>query len=221
VAGAWLEEKNVNPYVLTILTALLFILIFGGLPVLRKEEPSLQLVAGVLVLTALVIAFSMLTGIYLHPVIFLILLYMSTMRCRVLVDLGNLLSSWGQHQRALSLYRLSMRLGPDSPALLSALISYGAVLVRVGALDEAIRVLEEVLEKWGEDLPPQHEAACHYNLGVAYLRMDDERRAVREFNQTIDAWPPSPYAQRASAALERRRSTGRLRGEERGDEREA
>jgi tetratricopeptide (TPR) repeat protein len=206
----------VNPDLLTVATALLFILIFGGLPVLKKEEPSLQLVASVLVLTALVIAASMVTGVYLHPIIFLILLYVSSMRCRALVDLGNMLSSWGYHQRALSLYRLSMRLGPDSPALLSALISYGAVLVRVGALDEAVRVLEEVLEKWGEDLPPKHEAACHYNLGVAYMRMGNESRAVREFNQTIDAWPPSPYAQRASAALERRRSTGRLLGEQEG-----
>ncbi len=203
-----------NPHLLTIGIALLFILIFGGMPVLRKEEPSLQLVAVVLVLTALFIAASDLTGVSPHPVIFVILLYVSTMRCRALVDLGNLLSSWGYHQRALSLYRLAMRLGPDSPALLSALISYGAVLVRVGALDEAIRVLEEVLEKWGEDLPPKHEAACHYNLGVAYLRAGNESRAVREFNQTIDAWPPSPYAQRASAALERRQSTGRLLGEQ-------
>ena len=203
-----------NPHLLTVVTALLFILIFGGLPVLRKEEPSLQLVAGVLILTALVIAASMLTGAYLHPIIFLILLYVITMRCRVLIDLGNMLSSWGYHQRALSLYRLSMRLGPDSPALLTALISYGAVLVRVGALDEAVRVLEEVLEKWGEDLPPKHEAASHYNLAVAHLRMGNEGKAVREFNQTIDAWPPSPYAQRASAALERRRATGRLLGEE-------
>ncbi len=206
-----------NPHLLTIVTALLFILIFGGLPVLRKEEPSLQLVAGVLVLTALVIAASELTGLYLHPVIFLILLYVSTMRCRVLIDLGNTLSSWGHHRWALSLYRLAMRLGPDSPALLSALISYGAVLVRVGALDEAVRVLEEVLEKWGEELPPKHEAACHYNLGVAHLRMGSEIRAVREFNRTIDAWPPSPYAQRASAALERRRSTGRLLSQEKSE----
>jgi hypothetical protein len=33
----------VNPYLITIAAALLFILIFGGLPVLKKEEPSLQL----------------------------------------------------------------------------------------------------------------------------------------------------------------------------------
>jgi len=181
MAGAWFEEEKVNPHLLTIGIALLFILIFGGMPVLRKEEPSLQLVAVVLVLTALFIAASDLTGVSPHPVIFVILLYVSTMRCRALVDLGNLLSSWGYHQRALSLYRLAMRLGPDSPALLSALISYGAVLVRVGALDEAIRVLEEVLEKWGEDLPPKHEAACHYNLGVAYLRAPGRARVQPDY----------------------------------------
>ncbi|HUW95711.1 MAG TPA: hypothetical protein VMW58_07975, partial [Anaerolineae bacterium] len=55
-----------------------------------------------------------------------------------------------------------------------------------------------------------HNSACHYNLGVAYMRLGNESRAVREFNDTIDAWPLSLYATGASAALERRRSTGRL-----------
>ena len=79
-----------------------------------------------------------------------------------------------------------------------------------GALEEAIRILEEVLEKHGEGLHPKHHSACHYNLGVAYMRLGRESRAVREFNDTIDAWPLSLYAKGASAALERRRSTGRL-----------
>ena len=54
------------------------------------------------------------------------------------------------------------------------------------------------------------------------MRLGRESRAVREFNDTIDAWPLSLYAKGASAALERRRSTGRLmtekaaEGEERG-----
>jgi outer membrane protein assembly factor BamD (BamD/ComL family) len=110
-----------------------------------------------------------------------------------------------------------MRLEPDFPVRLTALISYGAVLVRVGALEEAIRILEGVLEKGKERLQLKNESACHYNLGVAYLRMGRESRAVREFNETIDAWPLSPYAQQARAALERRRSTGRLASEEAGE----
>ncbi|NIO71555.1 MAG: tetratricopeptide repeat protein [Anaerolineae bacterium] len=211
-----------NPNLLILLVSLLFILVFGGLPVLRKEEPSLQLAVEVLVLTGLSIGASLLTGLRLDPIFFLIFLYLIIMRCRVLIDLGNLLSSRGHHQLALSVYRLAMRLGPDFPIRLIALISYGAVLVRVGALEEAIRILEEVLEKGKERLQLKHESACHYNLGVAYLRMGRESRAVREFNETIDAWPLSPYAQGARAALERRRSTGRLvnegtrEGEEKG-----
>jgi tetratricopeptide (TPR) repeat protein len=90
-----------------------------------------------------------------------------------------------------------------------ALISYSAVLVRIGALEEAVRILEGVVEKGGDHLQPKHESACHYNLGVAYLRLGNESRAVREFNQAIDAWPLSPYAQYAQAALERRRSKPR------------
>jgi tetratricopeptide (TPR) repeat protein len=199
-----------NPYLLILLEALLFILIFGGLPVLRKEGLSLQLAVEVLVLTALGIGASLLTGLRLDPILFLIFLYLFVMRCRVLIDLGNLLSSRGRHQASLSVYRLVMRLGPDLPVRLLALISYGAVLVRIGAMEEAIRILEGVLEKASDHLQPKHESACHYNLGVAYLRLGRESRAVREFNETIDAWPLSPYAQYAQAALERRRSKGSM-----------
>jgi tetratricopeptide (TPR) repeat protein len=199
-----------DPNLLTLFVALLFILVFGGLPVLRKEAPSLQLAVEVLVLTSLNIGASLLIGLRLSPILFLILLYLIVMRCRVLIDLGNLLSSRGYHQRALSVYRLAMQLVPDFPAHLLALISYGAVLVRVGALEEAVRILEGVMKKAGEGLHPKHESACHYNLGVAYLRLGKESRAVREFNETIDAWPLSPYARYAKVALEKRRSKGSM-----------
>ena len=211
-----------NPHLFTLLVALLFILVFGGLPMLRKERPSPQLAVEVLVLTSLSIGASLLTGFNLNPALFLILLYVIAMRCRVLIDLGNLLSSRGRHQPALSVYRLAMQLGPDFPVRLMALISYGAVLVRVGALEEAIRILEGVLEKGGEHLQPKYESACRYNLGVAYMRLGRESRAVREFNETIDAWPMSPYARYAQVALEKRRSTGSMasKGVTEGEERD-
>lgn len=199
-----------NPLMLILLVALLFILVFGGLPVLKKEGLSLQLAVEVLVLTGLSIGASLLTGLRLHPILFLIFLYLIVMRCRLLIDLGNLLSSRGRHQPALSIYRLAMQLAPDFPIRLTALISYSAVLVRIGALEEAIRILEGVLEKGRERLQPKHESACHYNLGVAYLRLGRESRAVREFNETIDAWPLSPYAQYAQTVLEKRRSAGSM-----------
>ncbi len=197
-----------DPNLTILLIALMFILIFGGLPVLRKEEPSLQLAVEVLILTALSLGTSLLTGYELNPIFFLLFLYLIVMRCRLLLDLGNLLSSRGRHQQALSIYRLALQLRPDFPIRLIALISYSAVLVRVGALEEAIRILKEILEKWEERLHPKHESACHYNLAVAYMRMGKESQAVGEFNQTIDAWPMSPYAEHAEAALERRRTTG-------------
>jgi tetratricopeptide (TPR) repeat protein len=197
--------------------SLLFILVFGGLPVLRREGLSLQLAVETLVLTSLGIGASLLIGFRLEPILFFIFLYLIVMRCRLLIDVGNLLSTRGRHQLALSVYRLAMRLEPDFPVRLTALISYGAVLVRVGALEEAIRILEEVLEKGKERLQLKHESACHYNLGVAYMRLGREGRAVREFNETIDTWPLSPYAQGARAALERRRATGTLVGEEAGE----
>lgn len=202
-----------NPHLAIVLAALLFILVVGGLSLLRREVPSVRLAVEVLALTGLSIGISIVTGTSLNPIFFFIFLYLITMRCRVLIDLGNLFSSWGYHKAALSAYRLSMRLEPDLITRITALVSYAAVLVRVGALEEAIRILEEVLEKHGEGLHPKHHSACHYNLGVAYMRLGGESRAVREFNDTIDAWPLSLYARGASAALERRRSTGRLMAE--------
>ena len=209
-----------NPHLLILLVSLVFILVFGGLPVLRREGLSLRLAVEVLVLTGLGIGASLLIGFRLDPILFFIFLYLIVMRCRLLIDLGNLLSTRGRHQLALSVYRLAMRLEPDFPVRLTALISYGAVLVRVGALEEAIRILEAVLEKGKERLQLKHESACHYNLGVAYMRLGRESRAVREFNETIDTWPLSPYAQGARAALERRRSTGRLMSEGAGEEKD-
>jgi tetratricopeptide (TPR) repeat protein len=190
-----------NPHLLILLVSLVFILVFGGLPVLRREGLSLQLAVETLVLTGLSIGASLLIGFRLEPILFFIFLYLIVMRCRLLIDVGNLLASRGRPQLALSVYRLAMRLEPDFPVRLTALISYGAVLVRVGALEEAIRILEGVLEKGKERLQLKNESACHYNLGVAYLRMGRESQAVREFNETIDAWPLSPYAQGARAAL--------------------
>jgi tetratricopeptide (TPR) repeat protein len=209
-----------NPHLLILLVSLVFILVFGGLPVLRREGLSLRLAVEVLVLTGLGIGASLLIGFRLDPILFFIFLYLIVMRCRLLIDLGNLLSTRGRHPLALSVYRLAMRLEPDFPVRLTALISYGAVLVRVGALEEAIRILEAVLEKGKERLQLKNESACHYNLGVAYMRLGKEGRAVREFNETIDAWPLSPYAQGARAALERRRSTGSLVNEGAGEERD-
>ncbi len=206
-----------DPHLLILLVSLVFILVFGGLPVLRREGLSLQLAVEVLVLTGLGIGASLLIGFRLDPILFFIFLYLIVMRCRLLIDLGNLLASRGRPQLALSVYRLAMRLAPDFPVHLTALISYSAVLVRVGALEEAIRILEAVLEKGRERLQLKHESACHYNLGVAYMRLGSESRAVREFNEAIDAWPLSPYAQGARAALERRRSTGRMVGEGAGE----
>jgi tetratricopeptide (TPR) repeat protein len=199
-----------NYHLLILLEALLFILIFGGLPFLRKEGLSIRLVAEVLIVTGLTLGISLTTGLRLAPVVFLIVLYVAVMRSRALIDLGNLLTSRGRHQQALSVYRLSLRLAPDMPVRLLALTSYGAVLVRIGALDEAVRILEGVVEQAAERLFPKQESACHYNLAVAYMRLGDDAKSVREFNATIDAWPLSPYARYAVAALDKRRNAATL-----------
>jgi len=207
-------------HLLILLEALLFILVFGGLPFLRKEGLSLRLVVEVLIVTALTLGIALTSGLRLPPVLFLIVLYVVVMRSRALIDLGNLLTSRGRHQQALAVYRLSLKLAPDIPVRLLALTCYGAVLVRVGALDEAVRILEGVDEQAADRLLPKQESACHYNLAVAYMRLGDEMRAVREFNAAIETWPLSPYARYAAAALEKRRKTGSLSQAEKGGDQE-
>jgi len=73
-----------------------------------------------------------------------------------------------------------------------------------GALEEAVRIFLGILERVDKSsLGIKHEAACHYNLGVAYQRKGEMSQAVREFKTVLEVWPVSEYARRASMALER------------------
>jgi tetratricopeptide (TPR) repeat protein len=202
----------VDPYLLILIEAFLFILLFGGLSLLRREGLSGQLALEVLAITAITIGTSMLTGLPLDPILFLIFVYLVTMRARLLTDLGNLLSSRGQHSIALTLYQLALRLKPDTASRSIVLINMGVAQVWLGAPAEAIPVLQEVLAAKAQGhLSPKCEAACLYNLGIAYRRAGNDREAVRAFNEVIELYPSSIYAVGANAAL-RQRAQGQDEG---------
>ncbi|MGD8397860.1 MAG: tetratricopeptide repeat protein [Anaerolineae bacterium] len=196
----------IDPYLLLLLVACLYALVFGGLGLLRREGLSIQFPLEVAALTALSVGGSWLLGSPLSPFVFLLILYIVTMRSRLVVDLANLLASRERYELAYRLYRLGLAWWPDATSRLIVLMNLGAAYLRSGQVDTAIETLQGVLEGDSRlQLGLKYEAACHYNLGYAYERKGNECQAVGEYNQAIDVMPGSVYAQAAEAALKRRK----------------
>ncbi|MCJ7433084.1 MAG: tetratricopeptide repeat protein [Anaerolineales bacterium] len=183
-----------------------YVVFVNGLSWLRREGLSLQLTLETIIFTGLVSGLTALTDFNVHPVLFLLVLYLVTMRVRLLVDAGTVLARSGRLSLAERLYQFAMRLWPDETGKLVILVNQSTALVQQGRLDEAIAVFRSVLEKSNQGyLGVKYESAAHYNLGVAYLRKNLEAPAAVEFNAVLDTWPASEYARRATSALEQRR----------------
>lgn len=183
-----------------------YVVFVNGLSWLRREGLSLRLTLESIIFTGLVGGLSALTGFYVHPVLFLLVLYLVTMRVRLLVDVGTAFARTGHFSQADRLYQFAIRLWPDETGKLVVLVNQGTALLQQGQLDEAIAAFRSVLGKSNQGyLGVKYEAAAHYNLGVAYLRKNMEAQSTVEFNAVLDTWPASEYARHAASALERRR----------------
>ena len=203
-----------NPHLMIVLVSLFYIVLFGGMSLLRREGLSNQFAFEVLGLTALVVAFSLLTGTTVHPVLFLILIYLVSMRCRILVDLANLLSARGRQRDAIRVLQWSLRLYPDMTTRLIILVNMGIVQLRRQNPESAQTLFESVLEEAESGrLGIKYQAASHYNLGLALQRQGNDAEAVHQFNETIEVFPNSIYAKGAELALEKRRR-GKAKPEE-------
>jgi tetratricopeptide (TPR) repeat protein len=204
-----------NPYLLILAIGIFYTLIFGALSLLRREGLSVQFAIEVLVITALVEAIALLTATVVEPLPFLIFLYLVTMRCRLLVDLANALSSRGRQGNAIKLLQGAMRLLPDRSARLVIQVNMGIVQLRRKNPASAQELFEEVLKEMDETggLGVKYEAACRYNLGQALMQQDKEAEAVRQFNETMIIYPNSIYSKAASRLLEKRRSQGQWKGD--------
>jgi tetratricopeptide (TPR) repeat protein len=196
----------VNPQLLVILVGLFYILIVGGISLLRQEGLSSQLAAEALALTGLAILIGAATGTPLSPILLFVFLYLVTMRARLLTDLANLLfRRWG-YAAAERLYRLALRLQPDRTGRFIVLVNWGIARLKSGDLEGAIATLEGVLaSSAGGGLGPKYEAACRYNLAVAYGKTGDDVKTVQQFNQVIELFPASIYSHAAERALKERR----------------
>jgi len=199
---------NLDPNLLLLLVGCLYILVFGGLSFLRREGLSLQFALEAVVVTTLVLGLSWLLNISIHPILFVLLLYLVTMRSRLLVDVANLLAERRKYDAASNLYRLGLAWWPDMSARLIVLTNRGAAELFSGQVVTAIQTLEGVLAVENRPrLGLKYEAACRYNLGQAYAKNGDRVKAVQQLNEVIDLMPGSRYGQAARATLKRWKET--------------
>ena len=197
---------GLDPTLVMLLVACLFILVFGLLGYLRREGLSVQFALEAIILSTLLVGGSWLFNVNLNPFLFLGLLYLVTMRSRLAVDVANLLVRRDNYDLAFKLYRLSLTWWPDEASRLIVLTNRGAAEIRSGQVDTAIETLESALEMERRPrLGLKYEAACHYNLGYAYEKKGEDAKAVSEYNEAIDVLPGSLYAKAAQAALKRRK----------------
>lgn len=189
-----------TPSFLIFLVGLLYVVIFWSLSLLRRERLSNQFAYEGLGLTGIMFAAVRWGGIAVHPIYFLVLLYLITMRVRLLVELGNMLSKWGRYHQALAVYRLARHLFPDRSSRLIALINMAAVYLEQARPDRTIDVLENAKTQIVKQLGPKYAAGCCYNLGMAYRRTGRHADALRQFCEVGDIYPMSGYARLAEKA---------------------
>jgi len=188
------------------LIGLLYIVVFGGLALLRREGLSIRFAVEAICITAIAVILVALTPIQIHPVLFLLLLYLITLRVRLLVDFANFFARRGNYVQAEKIYNLASHSWPDQTSRLIVMVNQAILWLQENKLDEAISLFKDVLNHANQGaLGVKYEAAAHFNLGVAYLRRNNNSMATVEFNSVIDTWPASLYTQRAQQALERLR----------------
>jgi len=195
-----------NSYLLIFMIGIGYVVVFGGLSLIRREGLSTQFAIEALAFTGLVTIGAWLTNSSIHPILFLAAIYLLSMRGRLLVELSNLLSNRGRQRDAMRVLELAQRTFPDRTTRLVILVNMGIVQLRRKDLRGSQELFERVLQEAEiGGLGIKYEAACRYNLGVALQEQGKEAQAVHQYNETISVLPSSIYARAASIALEKRR----------------
>lgn len=133
------------------------------------------------------------------------ILYLVTMRVRLLTDLATFLARQGRFGPAERVFAWAEGLWPDQTGSLVVQVNRGVMHIQQGKLDEALATFKTVLAKAGQGyLGVKYEAAAHYNLGVAYQRQKMKPQSIAEFEAVLETWPVSEYARRAREALARK-----------------
>jgi tetratricopeptide (TPR) repeat protein len=189
-----------HPSLMILLVGLLYLLGFGALSYMRRQGLSARFAIEGLILTAIGAALT-LTSVPLHPILFLSILYLITMRVRLLVDLANWFTTRKRYEQALNIYRFAQRLKPDVASRQIVLINRGVAELRMQDPEAARLTLKEALIDESARPGARYLAAGYYNLGLASRRTGREAEAIRHFNEAIDAFPNSIYAQAARREL--------------------
>ncbi|MFC2029653.1 tetratricopeptide repeat protein [Chloroflexota bacterium] len=198
------ELITISPHWALIIIGGLFVLVFGTAAIHRREGLSARFALEALGLTALMAAGSWLLSFQLSPILFLVLLYVVTMRARISVDLGTMLVQRERRDLAFRLYELGLRLSSDAASRFMVLANKGAAEVYLEWPDAAISTLSNALS--AEPLPPfsqRYEAASHHNLGRAFELQGDTAAAIEHYRQAIEALPGSEFAKAAEASLQK------------------
>ena len=198
---------------LVLLVALLFVALFGGLSLVRKEPLSIRFAAECLGLTAIAYIIYGATRYLVSPVLFLLILYVVTMRAQILIDLGTVLARRGNCALAERLYEAAQGAGAGGSVKYVAKINIGSCLVKEKRLDEAVQLLRGIADEAEKgQVAPKYEAACRYNLGLALLRSGRSAEGVRQLNLVEELLPASIYGVGARAELKRYRQTASAAG---------
>ncbi len=194
-----------HPSLLILLIGLLYLLGFGALSFMRRQGLSARFAIEGLIVTVVGAALAF-ASVPVHPILFFIIVYVVTMRVRLLVDLGNWLTSRKRYGQALDFYRFALRLGTDAASRQIVLINRGVTQLRMQEPEMARLTLEEALADENARPGARYLAAGYYNLGLACRRTGREAEAIRHFNEAIDALPNSIYAHAARQALKEHQS---------------
>ncbi len=200
-----------DPYLTLVLVLLVFSLMQGGLSLMRREPLSGRQVAETLLAGVVIMAIARAAEAPPPAVLFFMVLYLVTMRARILVDIANGLARRGRVGVASRLYDLALKLATVPVERLTVRANQGAVLLQQGQVDRAVGVFEDIL-KAPAALGVRLEAACRCNLGLAYLRQGRVGQGRAQLHETVDLLPGSLYAQRARLALRRLEGEGPREG---------
>lgn len=183
-----------------IFIGLLYLAGFFALSKVRREGFSAWFAAECLAITFIGVGLA-LTPAPLSPLLFLAILYLVTMRTRLLVDLGNWFTARGDFRRALKTLNLALHLKPDATGRVAALISQGVTELLRRDYQAAYQTLSDAANHGGRGVGAKYLAALGYNLGVACRGVGREGEAVRHFREAVDVFPLSIYARAAERAL--------------------
>ncbi len=195
-----------NFYLMILVVGLSYAFLFGFLSHIRREGVSLQFTLEAALITLLVSGLGYLTRSDVNPILFLVFLYLVTMRSRLLTDIANLLSGRGRQRDAITILQVALGLFPDKQTRLIVLTNMGVVQLLRKNPASAEGILNTVLDEAKDGgLGIRYEAACQYNLGIALRELGNDAKSVRHFREAAEAFPGSPYGKAAEKALEERR----------------